>query len=370
MKNLKFVYVFLLSSIPLIFLCGCSTGREVHEQLVIQGIAIDKEDAGYILTAQAYDFQSPKDEKEPSIRVIEVSGSTLPEALENITQKTSLNPVYSQNMVILMGESVANLGVNNFIDFFIRHCETRPKVKLCVCEGDASKFLKARRGGELIKAQSIHDLISDELNSDVMHFVGNIRGEISDPYAAWIELNQNGENEFEVSFKGIALFHGDIIAGYLEEDEAFGFMLMKGISKFGSCVVFDDVFGEVTCTANKVAVKILSELRENLYPLFKIKLDIDMSAFSFDNKCGGSDDSNNMEKFNNNLETKIQDILQKSLAKIISIGSDAMGFGKILRNMHPEYFKNLNENWKNIMSKCSYEVTQNAALSITGKEIV
>ena len=353
----------------LTLLCGCSGGGELHEKFIIQGIAVDKSEGKYKLTAEAYDFQSPKDEKEPSIKIVEVSGETLLEALENIKKKTSLNPVYSQNMIILMGEDVAKSGVNNFIDFFIRHCETRPKVKLCVCSGTASELLKLKDGDNPIKAQNIHDLIPDELGSDVMHFVGDVFGKISDPYAAWLGLGENS-NSKEVVFKGVGLFKSDVLYDFLENDDAFGFMIFKGIPNFSSCTVKNDCFGEVTCSATRSSVSVIPELAENSYPIFNISINTEMSAFALDSDYKANASESDIKALENNIESKLGDIYELLLKKIISANTDALGFGKILRNSHPEYFKKIAGGWKNIISKCSYKITQNVNLSITGKEPV
>lgn len=353
--------------ICLVLLCGCSGGEELHEKFIIQGIAVDKEGEKYKLTAQAYDFQTPKDEKEPSIRVVEVSGGTLLEALENIKKKTSLNPVYSQNMIILMGEDVAKSGVNNFIDFFIRHCEARPKVKLCVCSGEASELLKAQDGDKPVKAQNIHDLIPDELGSDVMHFVGDIYGKISDPYAAWLGLSENG-NSSEIIFKGIGLFHDDVLFDFLENDDAFGFMIFKSIPNFSSCIIKNKHFGEVTCSATRSSVTVAPEVTKNSYPVFKISINAQMSAFAFDSDYKTEASESDITALESDIEAKLSDIYNSLLKKITSANIDALGFGKILRNSHPEYFKSVGGNWKSIISKCRYEITQNVELSITGKE--
>lgn len=348
-------------------LCGCSGGGELHEKFIIQGIAVDKDGEKYKLTAQAYDFQTPKDEKEPSIRVVEVSGATLLEALENIKKKTSLNPVYSQNMIILMGEDVAKSGVNNFIDFFIRHCETRPKVKLCVCSGTASEVIKSKDGDKPVKAQNIHDLIPDELGSDVMHFVGDICGKISDPYVAWLGLNKNN-NSKEIVFKGVGLFRDDILYDFLENEDAFGFMIFKGIPNFSSCVVKNERFGEVTCSTTGSSVSITPEITENSYPIFKIKINADMSAFAFDSDYKTNASESDIKALEKDIESKLSGIYGSVLEKITSANIDALGFGKVLRNSHPEYFKKISDDWKNIISKCKYETAQEVKLSITGKE--
>ncbi len=359
--------ILFFCTVFLIFFCGCSGGIELHEKFIIQGIAVDKDEEKYKLTAQAYDFQTPKDEQEPNIRVVEVSGRTLLEALDNIKKKTSLNPVYSQNMIILMGEDVAKSGVNNFIDFFIRHCETRPKVKLCVCSGDASDILKAKDGDKTVKASNIHDLIPDELGSDVMHFVGDVYGKISDPYVAWLDLSENSGSK-EIVFKGVGLFHDDVLDEFLENDDAFGFMIFKGIPNFSSCVVKNDYFGEVTCSVTNSDIKTTPEIDENSYPVFKINISVDISAFAFDSDYKTNASESDIKGLEKSIEAKLGSIYESLLKKITSANIDALGFGKVMRNSHPEYFKKIFDNWRNIISKCRYEVTQDVKLSITGKE--
>ncbi|MBR2578787.1 MAG: hypothetical protein IKE41_01440, partial [Clostridia bacterium] len=285
---------------------------------------------------------------------------------EEIKHKTSLEPIYSQNMIILIGKNVAKGGVNNFIDFFVRHCETRPKVKIGVCSGTAAELLKVRKENNVIKAQNIHDLIPDELNSDVMDFIGSVCGGISDPYVAWLDLD-NRDNPQEVIFRGIGVFDRDVLIGYLGEDDAFGFMIFKGIGGFGSCVVADEKFGEVTCSLSSASVKIKSELRENLYPIFKINLSINMEAFSFDNKRENID-LDSTELLEKHLEEKLKYILQMSMSKIVNMKSDVLGFGKVLRNEHAEYFKEIEKTWKMIMPQCSYEINETVSVNITGKE--
>lgn len=365
--RLRDIFAVFFGVCLLLNLSGCSGGQELHEKFIIEGIAVDKEDNRYKLTAQAYDFQTPKDEKEPSIRIVEVSGITLLEALENIKNKTNLNPVYLQNVIILMGEEVAKSGVNNFIDFFIRHCEARPKVKLCVCSGKASDLLKVKDGEKPIKAQNIHDLIPDELNSDVMHFVGDVYGKISDSYAAWLGLEDKNSAK-EVVFKGVALFKGDSLCCMLEKDDAFGFMIFKNIPKFSSCVVKNNDFGEVTCSVTKSVVKIVPEIREKAYPKFRIDLGIDMSAFAFDSSYKDVAIEGEMDNLESDIENKLRYICEPVLKKIVSYGLDVFSLGKILRNTNPEYFRSIGGEWKNIINKCEYEINEQVKVGITGKE--
>ena len=54
-------------------------------------------------------------------------------------------------------------------------------------------------------------------------------------------------------------------------------------------------------------------------------------------------------------------------AKYTPLG-DVFDFGKILKNSYSSYFKNIESNWKNYLSKCKYEVIPKVNVIITGKE--
>lgn len=147
----SFVFMVLL-------LGGCTQNQQLHQKLIIQGVGIEKEEKNYKVIVQALDFQNPLNENEPNTKVIETEGETVTEALDNISKQTSLTAVYSQNLMLILGEKAAKFGVNDFIDFFIRHCETRPKVKICISK-TAFDILKISPNDKSLKSKNIHDLV-------------------------------------------------------------------------------------------------------------------------------------------------------------------------------------------------------------------
>ena len=223
---------FILTLFMMFLLTGCSDQQQIYQKLIVQGIGVDKSETGYSITIQALDFQNPVSKDEPSIKILNTSGISLVSALENITKETSLTPIYSQNLLVIISESVAKNGTDQFIDFFIRHCETRPKVKICVTKKSASELFNLKINDKPIKSQNIHDLIPDELNSDILHFVGDLKSKISDPYVAWIESFEESEKS-NVKLMGIGVFSENILKVFLEDNEALGFMILKGVPKFG-----------------------------------------------------------------------------------------------------------------------------------------
>ena len=145
--NFQNLNLLLICILPVIFLFfGIKKQSELHEKLMIQGIAIDlnheNNNNNYKLTVQAYDFKNPEDKNEPKIRVIESIGNTVSEALENLKKITGLTPLYSQNKIIIFSEELAKNGIIKIIDFFSRYYENRPSVKLRIAQNNAGDFLK------------------------------------------------------------------------------------------------------------------------------------------------------------------------------------------------------------------------------------
>lgn len=366
--NRKFI-IAITALLFCFFLTGCSESQQLHQKLIVQGMGIEKENEDkYKVTIQALDFQNPANEDEPNTKILETQGKTVMEALENISKQTSLKPVYSQNLILIIGEKAATSGVNDFMDFFIRHCETRPKVKICV-SNTVSEILKIKPSDKSLKSRNIHDLIPLELNSDILHFISNLKNEKTDPIVAWVEMEEKNQLK-EVHLKGIAIFKEDKLCKLLQDEEAFGIMLLKGVPNFGSYVINSDEFGEVTVSIEKTLPKINVQINKENNPKFNINLDVNATTFSIDkNFCSYPN-----EEINRKIEEKISEKVSSScseiIKKIFKLGVDIFEFSKILKNSQPSYFKKIEDDWKSFFPNLNFEIFTNVKLKVTGKEPV
>lgn len=366
MKIKKLLIIFF----PLIFLLltACSEQQQIHQKLIVQGIAIDYVENKYALTVQALDFQNPAGEEEPNVKTLKISGNSLVEALESISKQTNLEPVYSQNLVVIIGEEIAKMGIDRFMDFFVRHYETRPKVKVCVTKGSASEIFKCKSDGKPIKSKNIHDLIPENLNSDILHFVANLKSNILDSYAAWLDVDSSAD-EPEVCLKGVALFKKDVLKDYLYGDEAMGFMLLKGVSDFGACSVSVDSSQDVTCSINEIHPSIESDFSTE-FPNFTVNLQGSISVFAFDKKFDAYFDENIKILIRKRFSEKLTNMCTQCISKCISMGADFFDWGRILKNCNPHEFRRIENSWNEYIQKCKYKICPEINVTITGKEIL
>lgn len=350
-------------------LTGCAEHSQLHQKLIVQGIGIDdSEEKGYVITVQALDFKNPAKEDEPSTKILEIKGDSLISALENIFKQTSLIPIYSQNMIIILSESVIkNSGVNNFMDFFIRHFEARPKVKICVVKNKASEYLKIKaEGNKVLKAKDIHDLIPNSINSDVLHFVGNLKSGISNSYLSWIDIeSQSGLKQ--VCLKGVGIFMENDLVKFIDKDEAMAFMILKSVPKFGTFTVENVKLGKIMCSPEKVEVKTKVNLNEGA-PKYSINLNLGISVFSMSDKLEFDSDEEIKKSIGEEFSKKITTLCSAAVKEFLEQKIDILDFGKLLKNSYPLYFKNIECDWKNYLKKCKFEIISKVDVVITGKE--
>lgn len=345
---------------------GCSETSQLHQKLIVQGIGIDAEEDNYKVTLQAYDYQNPTSESEPTLKIVELNGNSIMEAFSRIYRQTGLQPLYSQNMLIVFGEEVAKGGLSNVIDFFIRHYEVRPDVKICVAKGNAADIMKCETEEGYVKVKNISDLVYDKC--DVIHFVGRIRDGVSCPSVNALKVQENNESgEYSIVSDGIACFHEDVLVGFSDEDQTKGIELINGDYIDKTFIVNMDNDVKVSCTVKKISKEIkpvISDTKIN----FDINLKVDAGVFEVvgqDIKSGMSISKYELEQ---KLSSRINELCAQAINKVVmDYGTDIFRFGKVLMNNNPNYFRNI-ENWEEVLKSATYNINTTSEIIVSGTE--
>ena len=368
-QNLNLLLIFILPVIFLFF--GIKKQSELHEILMIQGIAIDLDNnnlnnnnKNYKLTVQAYDFKNPEDKNEPRTRVIEASGISISEALENLKKITGLTPLYSQNKIIIFSEELAKNGIIKIIDFFSRYYENRPSVKLRIAQNNAGDFLKIipENNNKIIKATEIRDLVDEKFDTNILDFEKEIKTPISD--ACLMVLEKNSQNL--IKCENIAIFSYDKLIKIIEDENYnLAIKILKNNPKPG-VYVFDYDKKLISCKIESPKSKIKVKLnQENNIPEFELFIKLNANLFeseqNFENiKLLETEIENNL---NNNLKLLCEQVINNNIKE----NCDLFKFGKILRNNNPKYFKSIENNYKNkILPNIKYNIKINSKISMIG----
>jgi spore germination protein KC len=373
--NFQNLNLLLICILPVIFLFfGIKKQSELHDKLMIQGIAIDLDyenyenknnnnNKNYKLTVQAYDFKNPEDKNEPKVRVIESSGISISEALENLKKITGLTPLYSQNKIIIFSENLAKNGIIKIIDFFSRYYENRPSVKLRIAQNNAGDFLKIipENNNKIIKASEIRDLVDEKSDTNILDFEKEVKTPISDACLMFLEKNPQNLIQCEST----AVFNYDKLIKIMDKNDSIAIQILKNSPKPG-IYVFDYNKNLISCKIETPRTKIKSKLnQENNLPEFDIFIKLNANLFESEQNFENikSIEINIEKELNNNLKLLCEKVINESTKE----NCDLFKFGKILRNSNPKYFKSIEKDWKSkILPNIKYNIKIDSKISMIG----
>ena len=108
--------------------CSCERyGTEVEDMMIIQGVAVDKDNEVYEVTIEMLNNKQSASADASNVGdqmtlVYSAKGETVAEALRLIINKTGNVPIYTHNKVIILSEEVSKTDITKVLDFFESFC--------------------------------------------------------------------------------------------------------------------------------------------------------------------------------------------------------------------------------------------------------
>lgn len=369
----------LVLLIPFI-LCGCWNYKELNQLAIVSGMAIEKENDEYVLTAQIINSQksdvqdsSNIDGNKP-VNILKAKGKTVHEALSNMALISPKDLYIGHNKLFIIDEEVAKNGIEKIIDFLIRQPESHKQFQVLISKGDkASNILEVLTPIEDLPAKDI--LLTLHLASNQKgnvtevtydELLSNIHKEGLEPTIPVIEItksNNNLKKETDIKLSGMSVFKRDKLIGYLNYEESLGYNLIRNNIK-------KDVIN-FKCNGNYGSFEIVSITTNfkvdivNEKPL--VNINTEGSLYLSEMNCDLNISKNSERK-------KLMDIINKKVETIISetiynvkskYKVDIFGFGYYLYQNNYKYWVNNKNNWDNLFNNIDLKINVN--LNITKK---
>lgn len=354
---------------------GCSDAIELNERVLVKGIGIDVRDGIYEITLHLFDAEASGESAPDDINVVSSTGRSVFEAIDNLSLKTGKEGLFSQNLILVIGEDTAVEGVYRIIDSFVRYYEARPTVPILIAHGcTARELMNCKSGGELIKPNVLADIATaGERNSrgqsvTMLTFAGDLRSTFAQPYAASARLEADGENCSVVS-DGTAVFKEDKLTGFLNPEETRGFLLLTGNTSGGSESVEVPEIGNVTFSILSTKSQVDTSLSEGL-PRFSVTVWVEANIYEINHTLE--------EKLPNQYFSVLEEALQKRFLTLTeqtlyilknNFQSDILNLGRHLLKSQPGYFKTVEKRWANIFAESEVQVKINVRVKRIGQEV-
>lgn len=336
-------------------LSGCAP--ELYERILISAIGIDCTNVGYRVTVRA-----AKAQEDGAETTLIGEGRTVPEALNQLALSTGQEPLYSHNTLVVFGMDCAENGLNGCVDFFIRHYDSRPTIKVFLSETTAEDILgqegeagkSAAQLADLSKSAQYSGLSVDANLLDLVH--GSLRSGVSASLP--VLKAEDGAN-----LNGTALLEDFRLRGVLTPEETRGLLALQGKLKAGESVISDPEGGEISLTVHGTDCVI------------RFTGTTDAPRFDVSLKVKGDISSMGVQRLTNDAFPRIEHALAQQILEDISAylsaavfenGCDAVGFGDVVCRDAPEAWRAMD--WQRQISESVFDLRVEAVVARVEEE--
>ena len=375
---------FIKTIVCIIFimsLSGCWNSRELDTMAIVMGIGLDKpEGEGKVtITAQIVkpsDIGSSKNSGGTSSTSqafwnIKNSGDTVFGTFRDMTTMSSRKIFFPHNQVIIFGRSLAEEGLQEYIDFFARDPETRVNVLVLVSEGTAEEILDVPSELEKVPAQNIHRLIHAQASNSSQicfvtfrEFITRLMSKTTAPVAPMIKITEKGD-EKTATLSATAVFKHDKLIGKLDKTEGRGLLWVLGKVKSGIIEIKDKDGELVSVEIVRAGGKIEPEINKG-----KIKIKVSIDEIGNIGDQSGTRDLSKIEEIES-LESKISETIKSEIMSAVKkakeLNADIFGFGDAISQHFPSEWKDLEGKWDEVFPEIEVEVDVQANLRFMGR---
>lgn len=384
MKSYSKATVMILILITLsLSMTGCWNRRELPSLAIVLGLGIDKGQGNnkLELTTQIVKTaglkSSTANEGGPgegsgngAYWNVQNSGDSIFSILRDFTHKSSRKLYWPHNQLIIFGRSLAEDGIGDYLDFFMRDQETRLEVFILVAEDKAKDIFDVDPKLEKVPSINISDLIdaqSANSQTSTVKFYQFIDRLLSKPTAAIapiIKIEGSGDNR-NLVISGTAVFKDYKMVGELNKEETRG--LLWGINKVKSGIITiccPNCQQKINLEILRSKGKIRSEFREGK-PHMIIEVNEEGNIGSQD--CPESFESpEEAKKLEELASESIKGEIESALHKARTLNADIFGFGEIIHQKHPKEWQEIKNDWDKIFPDLDVEILINAKLRRSG----
>jgi spore germination protein KC len=373
-KAVKLMLAFSICSFT-ILLTGCWDRVEINDLALVLATGLDKTDDDKIeLSVQLAipkamgGGQGMSGGGGKTTTVEKATGETIFEAMSRLQEKVPRRIFLGHNQVIIIGEKLAEEGIQKHIDFFARHPDPRIEAFTFVTDGKAIDALKVIPDLERSSAEIARELANFKVGlsvtvKDLLQMISSEAGATALP---WIEVEQEPEGKGGLRVNGTAVFKRDKMVGRIDDKVTRGVLWLRNEIEL-SAVTFKPEGAEDQISFN------LLRSRTELIPK------IENGNWKMIVKIVTEDDVVENETKLNLMNLKIVKKLEKQLAEDIDkrirltfeqiqkeMEADIFGFADAFHRQYPDQWSEVKDQWNEKFPEIKVEIKSKAYIRRSG----
>lgn len=367
-------------------LTSCRSAHELNKLAIVMGVGVDKgKDVDPIqMTVQIANVSGATASKNTSKSSsggasntsylnLEENGRGISEISKNFSRKLNRRLFFSHNQIIIFGNSAAEAGIKNYIDFFLRNRETRLLVWVLVAKGPASEILNIPPELETNPGRNIGELIKNEQDRsqipavNLKEFSSKLMSKTTAPTAPMIQASiDKNTKQMTAYLLNTAVFKKDKMVGTLDKKETRGLLWCTNKVKDGAIVINpQDGSDTVTIETTRAVSKITAKIKDNEPSIkIEIKQEGDLDEQTSSKNLANPKAFTALEKAESEV---IKNEIMIALKKSRELNADIFGFGDTIYQHYPKQWSKIEKNWDEIYQNIHVDIRVDTKLRRTGR---
>lgn len=362
--------------VVLLFSMTTITRIPLHQRVLIQGIAVDRENEQFQVTVQAVSSSASA-----AVEVYQAEGSSVYDALNNIALVSGKMPFYTHNAIVIIGKDCAAYGLEHVIDFFVRHHETRPAEAVFAAKEKAADILTLKTDVQIsmnnqqmqlnqyVMASQIQQLASSgDLNSQLMEVqvldAANVLYSGGD-----VVLPVLAVKEQAVAVEGCAVFRSGRLLAMVDQNTTSGIKAVKDSLTGGAVTIPLSGTETASLSFKNSACEVQTSLRKNV-PHFDLTISCELNINEINRPLDRTLTQRDFAAMEQLTADRVKALTDETLTKLLREHQvDVFNFSDVLFKQQPAWWKQNEANWRKILPKCTWNVTVDAVIVTEGQEM-
>lgn len=373
---------------------GCWDQREIESLAFVTMSAVDRAPYGdgvvlitHIAKPGAVAMDVPGAIEERPFWVISTSGRTVGEAHIRLREESPRTPFWAHNMHLIVGQRLAEEGLEEVFGFFARDFETRRRVTMMVSRGDdVSELMQAEFELERLPAVALKEMLENNRQfvgttvvTEVQDFLVMLETEGLEPVVGAVTVTprpsegdirgdmQRDEILRSAIVRGAAVFRGDRLQGWLDATQTRGLQWVRGEIATTKVVIPHPITPERHVTLRVVAADSQMDVHvrdDQTSACVDVRVEaeiIEITAFA-----DPFTDYGLIVEVQRQLAAAVEEEIEAALRAVQGYRADAFGFGRITHARYPHEWQMLRERWNDLFGEMQIDVDVSAELTETG----
>lgn len=370
---------FILFICIIFLLSGCWNKRELNELAIVTAVGIDKTDELLEVSVQIVNPSQVASNKAISnqapVFTYHAKGKTLLEAIRKLTTLTPRKPYYAHAQVIIIGEKLAEEGMNSVFDLFQRDAEGRNDIHVIIAHQataqevlsiltplediPASKIIKSLKDSEdmwgATESVTLDHLVNDLTSTDHSAILPSIKIYGNADKGKYSSNVEQTDSPAQLQYNGLAILKNYRLIGFLSEEESRDYNLLNNN--------INSTFETISCPEQgKLATKILHASTKitghilNNRPSIRIQLDIEQNIAEISCHLDVTK-SETIDALNQETSKVIRERLVRTLHTIQkTYRADLLKFDKVLYRKDYKAWHRIKKDWATIYPEIAVDL--------------